>query len=236
VNIPVVLTLAHRHRSARVIAGDGGRGLILSRRNGYRRSPAERLMKWELNENSLFAILLRSAWWISIAIGVAISGVAVALLPAAWRVFGIVTGAPFLVIGVIAAWRQWRAPSAARIERTVAAVRPLSWSDFADALEDAYRRDGYTVTRISDAAADFELKKEWQTFLLCGKRWKAARTGIEPLRDLDAAREARNAHECLVVTIGEISDNARQFAAGHRIRFVDGAELARLMPALGRAG
>jgi restriction system protein len=193
-------------------------------------------MKWEMNENSLFAILLRSAWWISFAIGLAIAAVGATAMPANWRVFGIVMGLPFLVIGCIAAWRQWRAPSSARVERTLSAVRAMSWSDFAGALEDAYRRDGYAVSRVDGAAADFELRKEWRTLLVSGKRWKVARTGIEPLRDLHAARVARDAHEGLYVATGEVTDNARKFAADHRIRVVDGAELARLMPAAGRAG
>jgi restriction system protein len=182
-------------------------------------------MKWEMNENSLFAILLRSAWWISFAIGLAIAAVGATAMPANWRVFG-----------CIAAWRQWRAPSSARVERTLSAVRAMSWSDFAGALEDAYRRDGYAVSRVDGAAADFELRKEWRTLLVSGKRWKVARTGIEPLRDLHAARVARDAHEGLYVATGEVTDNARKFAADHRIRVVDGAELARLMPAAGRAG
>jgi len=67
-----------------------------------------------------------------------------------------------------------------------------------------------------------------------GKRWKVARTGIEPLRDLYAAKEAREAHECLYIATGEITDNARQFAQDKQIRLVDGPELARLLPGMGR--
>ena len=192
-------------------------------------------MKWEMHENSLFALLLRSAWWVSFAIGLAISAVGATALPANWRVFGLVTGAPFLVIGCIAAWRQLRAPSTARVERTLVAARQLSWADFAAALEDGFRRDGYAVSRVDGAIADFEIKKEWRTLLVSGKRWKVARTGVEPLRELSAVRDAREAHECLYVATGEVTDQARRFAAGHRIRFVDGAELARLLPALGRS-
>lgn len=192
-------------------------------------------MKWEMHENSLFAILLRSAWWVSFAIGAAIAAVAAATLPPAWRVVGLLTGLPFLVIGVIAAWRQLRAPSGRRIERTLAAVRGLSWADFAGALEDGLRRDGYTVSR-TDGAADLVLVKEGRTTLVAARRWKVARVGVEPLRELHAAREARDAHDCLYVATGEVSEQAARYAAASRIRFVGGAELARLLPALGRSG
>jgi restriction system protein len=108
-------------------------------------------MNWRLNENSLFAILLRSSWWISFAIAGAVTAVAVALLPDAYKGFGAMTGLPFVVIGAIAGWRQLQAPSAARIDRTLAAVRGMSWVEFSRAVEAAYRRQGYSVRAIAEA-------------------------------------------------------------------------------------
>lgn len=191
-------------------------------------------MKWEMHENSLFAILLRSAWWVSFAIGLAIAAVGATALPPTWRMVGVLSGLPFLVIGCIAAWRQFRAPSGRRVERTLDAVRGLPWQDFAAALEEGFRRDGYAVSRVG-GAADLELRKEWRTLLVAAKRWKVARTGVEPLRELAAAREAQDAHECLYVATGEVTEQAQRYAAANGIRFVGGAELARLLPALGRA-
>jgi len=121
---------------------------------------------------------------------------------------------PFLVIGCYAGWQQLRAPSAERIAATLESLRALSWDEFSAALEDAYRRDGYSVTRLNVAGADLELTKSARVTLVCGKRWKVARAGIEPLRELDAARQAREAHECIFVAAGDITDNARAFAAG----------------------
>ncbi len=193
-------------------------------------------MKWQMNENSLFAVLLRSSWWISFAIAAALSALAITLLPEKYRMFGIVTGGPFLVIGCIAAWKQLRAPSSGRIEKTLAAVGAMSWIDFARAIEMAYRREGFEVSAVSGGAADFEIKKEWRTALVSCKRWKVARTGVEPLRDLHAAKEAREAQDCIYVAIGEVSDNAREFAVKHAIKLVGGPELARLLPAAGRGG
>ena len=191
-------------------------------------------MKWQMNQNSLFAILLRSSWWISFAIAAALTAVAIAVLPEAYRIFGAVTGLPFFVIGCIAAWRQLQAPSMARIGDTVNAVRAMSRIEFLGALEAAYRREGYDVTAVGAGAADFELRKEWRIAVVSCKRWKAARTGIEPLQELHAVKEARNAQECIYVATGELTDNARAFAARHAIRLVGGAELARLLPGAGR--
>ncbi|MCC6193974.1 MAG: restriction endonuclease [Burkholderiales bacterium] len=193
-------------------------------------------MQFTLNENSLFAILLRSRWWISIGIGAGLSAVAVVLLPEAYRVAGYVTGAPFFVIGCMAAWRQWRAPSASRIEKTVVAVRAMAWPDFAQAMEQAWRREGYAVEPVTGSGADFEIRKDWRRCLVSCKRFKVARTGIEPLRELFAAKEALEAHDCLYVATGEVTDNARAFATRHSIKIVSGPELARLLPRSGGKG
>jgi restriction system protein len=183
-------------------------------------------MKLKMHENSLFAILLRSPWWISVAIGVGIFIVTRFFLP---DVYAFVVGLPFFVIGVMAGWKQLRAPSASRVAETLDSARAMSWADFADAAEEAFRRDGYTVTRLDGKDADFELVKTGRTTLVSCKRWKAARTGAEPLRDLDEARRAREANDAIYVATGEVSGNAAAFAAENRIRLLQGAELAALL-------
>ena len=147
---------------------------------------------------------------------------------------GAVTGLPFLVIGCIAAWKQLQAPSAARIDSTLAAVRAMSWAEFSRAIEAAYRRDGYAVSAIGGTAANFEITREGRTALVSCKRWKAAHTGVEALQDLHAVKEARGAHECIYIAAGDITDNARAFAVKHGIKLVGGPELARLLPGEGR--
>ena len=190
---------------------------------------AGREMKFPIAENSLFAILLRSPWWISIAVAVGIVAMARLVLPDFYA-FTFFAALPFIVIGGVASWRQLRAPSAARVARTLEAVRAMSWGDFSGALADALRDDGYTVSRLAGAAADFELAKAGRISLLACKRWKAARTGVDPLRDLYDAKRVREAHECIYVATGEITDGARAFALERNIRVIHGAELAKLLP------
>ncbi len=187
-------------------------------------------MKLQMNENSLFAVLMRSSWWISFAIAGTITAGAIALLPEAYRIVGSVSGLPFLVIGCIAAWKQFQAPSAARVDNTLAAVRVMSWAEFSRAIETAYRQQGYAVSAVNGTAANFEITKQGRTALVSCKRWKVAHTGVEALHDLHAMKQARDAHDCIYVAAGEITDNARAFAAKHAITLVGGPELARLLP------
>jgi len=183
-------------------------------------------MKLKMHENSLFAILLRKAWWVSALVAAAIFGVLRFFMP--WD-FSLLVAMPFIGIAGYAAWKQLQAPSAARVEKTLEQLRAQPWDDFSRVVEQAYRRDGYTVSRVGDARADFELVQGPYTTLVACKRWKATRTGIEPLRELQAAREAREAHHCVYIATGEITEQARAFAAEKRINFLQGPELVTLL-------
>ena len=151
-------------------------------------------------------------------------------LPEAYAFYGIFAALPFLVISAYAAWQQLRAPSAERVAATLESLRALSWDEFSAALEAAFRRDGYGVSRLNVAGADLELTRSGRVSLVGCKRWKVARTGIEPLRELDAARQGRDAHESIYVAAGEISENAVAFATDKKIRLLHGTELAQFMP------
>lgn len=192
------------------------------------------LRSMRMNPNSLFAILLRSPWWLSIAIAGGLFAIARALLPDHLAPYGVFFALPFFVVGSIAGWRQLRAPSATRIAGALEAARAMDWEGFSSALEEGFRRQGYVVSRLTGAAADgadFELTRDGRVVLVGCKRWKAARAGIGPLRELDKARREREAHEGIYVAAGEVSDNARAFAAGNKIRLLQDNELAGLLPA-----
>ncbi len=186
-------------------------------------------MKFKMAEKSLFAILLRSSWWVSFAAAAGVLGIARIVLPEQYMIGGMMAAIPFLGIGVVTAWRQLRAPSAARIASTLEVLDAMSWREFSSAIEDAFRRDGYAVTRIGGSATDFELIKAGRKSLVMCKRWKAASTGIEPLRELDAAKEARDAHDGIYVAVGGVTDNARRYAVRQNLRVIEGTELAQLL-------
>jgi restriction system protein len=61
------------------------------------------------------------------------------------------------------------------------------------------------------------------------RRWKSARTGLETLRALQAAREAAEAHDALCIALGELTDTARPFAAAHRIAIWQANEIAQAL-------
>ena len=189
-------------------------------------------MKFKMAPNSLFAILLRSPWWISVAIAVVLGLVGAALLAEGFRIVGALSGLPFAIIGAIAARRQWQLPSAARVAQTQQALATMAWPAFAALLEQAFRRDGYTVQRGQASAVDFELERQGRRMLVSARRWKSARTGQEALRALQAARDAGDAPDALYIGLGELSDNAHPFASQHRIAIWRAPELAQALRGL----
>lgn len=186
-------------------------------------------MKLQMAKNSLFAILLRSPWWISFALAAVLALVATALLPTEMRIVGVLSGLPFVGIGALAAYRQWKLPSAARVAQTRAAVAAMAWPAFAALLQAAFQRDGYTVQVGATPAVDFMLERQGRTMVVCARRWKSARTGLDALRALQAAREATEAFDALYIGLGELTDNARPFAAEQRITVWHDAELAQAL-------
>lgn len=188
-------------------------------------------MRLKMKENSLFAVLLRSPWWISFLIAAVIGFVATMAMPSQYRMFGVFSGGPFFVIGCMAAWRQWRAPSTAGAALILADASRMSSRDFSDALSRGFQRQGYAVLPCTDGGAEFEASKAERLALIGCKRWKAARHGVEPLRELQAAGQRRGAQDCIYIALGELSDNARRFAADAGIDVVQGVRLAQLLKA-----
>ena len=187
-------------------------------------------MKLKIAPNSLFAILLRSPWWISIAGVVSIVLASRELLPPQYFVFGIMGALPFLVIGGIAAYQQFRAPSSDQIGRTLENVSVMSWRDFANALDRAYVQQGYQVSRVNSPAADLLLTKAGQRTLVAGKRWKAGNHGVEPLRALSAARTSQDTSHCVYVTLAYVvGEKTRLFAFQNGIQLLHGDSLAQLL-------
>ncbi len=193
-------------------------------------TPESPPVKFKMAEKSLFAVLLRSPWWVSfLVVGVIALG-AGALLPREYAYVGAVGTLPIFVVGCIAAWRQLRAPSPAKVEEMLDAVNSMPWRQFSDALESAWVRDGCTVEKPRSGPVDLRVAKGGQATLVSAKRWKAATHGVEPMRELQAAMQAQGASAGIyVMTQGQLSDNARLFARDNGITVLQGPGVAALL-------
>ena len=177
-----------------------------------------------MHHNSLFAVLARSPWWISALVAAGTFGATRFFLPVE---LGIFAAAPFAGISMYAAVKQLREPGAGRVAATLERLAAMPREEFTAALEAGWRRQGYEVTRAGEPF-DLELRREGKVTLVACRRWKAERTGVEPLRELQAAGKKREAQELIYVASGGITEQAEKFAKGNGVRLVQGAELVRL--------
>ncbi len=181
-------------------------------------------------EKSLFAILLRSPWWVSFLVAGGITLAVAALAPDRFKLLGAFGALPLYGVGCVAAWRQWRAPSAAAVAEQAAALRSMAWRDFSAALEHAWRAQGASVEQIIGLEADFCVQQGARTTLVSARRWKAASHGADAIAHLAAAMRKRDigAGQYLVAH-GSISDAARALARAEGVALVEGDALARLL-------
>ncbi|WP_312425093.1 restriction endonuclease [Comamonas jiangduensis] len=186
-------------------------------------------MKFKMAENSLFAILLRSRWWISFLVGAAWALLAAALVPQPYKMIAILGSLPFWAVGFVAFVRQYDQPTPAQQQVILETAAQQSWGEFSQQLERAWQIEGYTVQRSQDPAADFALQRNGKTTLVSAKRWKAAAHGVEPLRALHQAMQAQQAQECAYVCIAPLQDSAQRFADAQHIAVLSQLTLATLL-------
>jgi restriction system protein len=186
-------------------------------------------LKLKMAPNSLFAILLRSPWWASLGLAAGLALLARLLMPDKYVVAGMLGAFPFVLIAAIAAWKQLRAPSAAKTAQALQRLNSLNSRELGAAIEAALRSQGHEVRKLDAPGADLELLKAGHSTLLSWRRCKAASTGIELLRELHAARLRHEAGASICIAGGELSDKARSFAKAMNIRLMDMAELAQLL-------
>ena len=163
-------------------------------------------------ENSLFAILMRNPWWISLMIVIVFSLLCVAILPKNFVIFGIMGTFPFFITGIVTFKRQWGKPSAAVVEAELTRLYTLSWRDFSAELEAKFVKQGYQVERLTGGAADFKLEKNGNVTLVAAKRYKAATHGLEALQALVTQQEAQGADKAMYVCLGGVTEQAGKFA------------------------
>lgn len=173
---------------------------------------------------SLFHILSRQPWWLTLLLAVLIFGVMQFVFPPIAPFVAL----PFAALAVYLAFRQLRAGPSANVEERLAALRAMPWENFSLVVGEAYRRQGYSVESSNSAAFDFQLAKKGQITLVQCRRWKVNQVGDAPVRELVNAMEKQDAFNCVCITAGAFSANARDFARGRPITLLNGAALVEL--------
>jgi restriction system protein len=144
-----------------------------------------------------------------------------------WRLFGAVR------VLRKRAGRAQASADAAATSQTAAAT--LTWREFESLVGELLRRDGFQIT-AGDAPSlaggmDLVATKAGGRFVVRCKHWRKQKVGVNFVRELNAAVAAQGARGGIVVTGGQFTYEAREFAHALRIRLIDGTALQELLGA-----
>lgn len=111
---------------------------------------------------------------------------------------------------------------------SAAAVGNMTWQEFEALVGEAFRMKGFSVVETgggADGGVDIVLKKGSETFLVQCKHWRAYKVSVNTVRELYGVMAAHGAAGGYVVTSGQFTDEAKEFASGRNVELIDGNAL-----------
>jgi len=113
------------------------------------------------------------------------------------------------------------------------AISEMSWREFERLVGEGFRQRGYVVTGFGgsgpDGGIDLALMKDGKRYLVQCKHWRRDQVGVTVVRELNGVMAAASAHGGYVVTGGQFTREAQEFAGKARIELVDGDALQQLI-------
>lgn len=176
-------------------------------------------------QETLFRILMRQPWWVTLLVALALFGIAQAVFPPVAPFIAL----PFFVLTGYIAYAQWGSGGPSDAGERLAALRAMSWENFSSTVTAAYRRQGYEVEPSDGGGFDFKLSKGGRVTLLQCRRWKVNQVGAAPVRQLADAVERNEAYRGVCLAAGEFSAPAHKIAAAEPVSLIAGAELVELV-------
>ena len=112
------------------------------------------------------------------------------------------------------------------------AVGDLDWREFERLVGAWFEQRGFRVSETAsgaDGGVDLYATRDGERVLIQCKHWRARKVGVEPVRELYGVLAASRGAGAYVVTSGEFTKAAREFAQGRVIELVDGSELRKAL-------
>jgi restriction system protein len=113
-------------------------------------------------------------------------------------------------------------------------VEDLNWHEFERLVGAWFEQRGFRVSETAsgaDGGVDLVATRDGERVLVQCKHWRARRVGVEPVRELYGVLAASRGAGGYVVTSGEFTKAARDFAKGREIELIDGSELRKALSA-----
>lgn len=124
--------------------------------------------------------------------------------------------------------RRWVAK-----QRSIEAVRRMSWTDFERAVGEAFVAEGYAVDLVgqggADGGVDLVLRKGGEMLLVQCKHWQSNRVGVAIAREMLGLAVHYAATGVVIVCTGGFTREANSFVLGKPIRLIDGEALVTML-------
>jgi restriction system protein len=206
----------------------------------------------------LIAIVAALPWWIGLGLAAVsfllLRAVAGAEAPAATELTGIGPTAFWTAAIAFAKVGQWAVPMLFVFAAALGFVRqakarrlvdgfgsgdarsPLTWREFEALVGEIYRQQGYRVAETPggpDGGVDIVFSRGDERFLVQCKHWQARLVDVKVVRELKGVIAATGAVGGAVVTSGDFTRDAIEFAEKARVDVIDGRRLQALARQLG---
>lgn len=145
-----------------------------------------------------------------------------------------------LVVAAVSAYFQFRKGRLLERQTGLDSVGELSWRQFESLVSEAFRRKGFLVLDNiedgPDGGVDLRLRKNGQVVFVQCKHWKARSVGVKVVRELYGVMAAKSVKHGVVVTYGDFTSEAREFAKSNSITLIDGPRLTRMIASVQQSG
>ena len=145
-----------------------------------------------------------------------------------------------LFVAALSAINQFRKGKLLERQTGLDSVGELSWRQFESLVSEAFRRKGFLVLDNiedgPDGGVDLRLRKNGQVVFVQCKHWKARSVGVKVVRELFGVMAAKNVKHGIVVTYGEFTSEAREFAKANSIALIDGPKLTQMIASVQQSG
>lgn len=115
----------------------------------------------------------------------------------------------------------------------IESIRDMPWQDFELLVGEAFRRKGFDVRENggggADGGIDLVLTKNGKKSIVQCKRWKTFSIGVSLIRELYGVMTSERANDCIFVSSGNYTAEARLFAEDKPIWLIDGSELLEMV-------
>jgi restriction system protein len=140
------------------------------------------------------------------------------------------------VVGVVVSLLSGRRRKALgdQVRSGARGVGDLDWREFERLVGAWFEQRGFRVRETAggaDGGVDLYATRDGERVLVQCKHWRARKVGVEPVRELYGVLAASRGAGAYVVTSGEFTKAARDFALGREIQLVDGSELRKALAA-----